>query len=157
MAETLVLAALNRKYAQLKGHLERHQREAAKVRRSMLHVEATIRLFREDYKVSDIAPIIPNKAIRWRSKGIGIRLALNILKEATEPLTTNELARLTMDRGGIPTEDARVVNDVGASLHNSLKRRVGKDIVLVEGHPKRWLLTPRAANTLPIGGSGVNS
>jgi hypothetical protein len=49
MADPHVITALNRKYAELKGHLDRHSNEAKKLRKSMAHVEATIRLFRDDY------------------------------------------------------------------------------------------------------------
>ncbi|WP_411291614.1 hypothetical protein [Sphingorhabdus sp.] len=139
MAEKIVILALNRKYAELKGHLVRHNAEATKLRKSMAHVEATIRLFRDDYDVSAIAPIVPNKAVRWRSKGYGIRLAIDALREAGKPMTTQELAVLTMERAGIPY-DLQTARDVAASLRQSLKRRVGIGVVMVEGYPTRWAL-----------------
>jgi len=139
MAETHVITALNRKYAELKGHLDRHSNEARKLRKSMAHVEATIRLFRDDYDVSGIAPIMPNKAIRWRSNGYGIRLAIQTMKEADRPLTTHELAVATMERAGI-AYDLQTARNVACSLRQSLKRRVGKGVVVVEGFPKRWAL-----------------
>lgn len=139
MAETHVITALNRKYAELKGHLDRHSNEARKLRKSMAHVEATIRLFRDDYDVSAIAPVIPNKAIRWRSKGYGIRLAMKAMQEAGKPLTTHELAVAAMERGGIEY-DLQTAKDVAAALRQSLKRRVGKGVVMVDGYPTRWAL-----------------
>ena len=137
MAEKHVLTALNRKYAELKGQADRHSSEARKLRKSMAHVEATIRLFRADYDVSDIAPVIPNKAIRWRSKGYGIRLAIQAMQEAGKPLTTQELAVATMERAGI-AYDLDTARDVAASLRQSLQRRVGKGVVAVDGRPMRW-------------------
>ena len=142
MAETHVITALNRKYGELKGHLDRHSNEARKLRKSMAHVEATIRLFRDDYDVSAIAPIIPNKAIRWRSKGYGIRLATEVMREAGKPLTTHELALLTMERAGL-VYDLQTARDVTCSLRQSLKRRVGNGVVVVDGLPTRWALHPR--------------
>lgn len=139
MAEPHVITALNRKYAELKGHLVRHHAEAKKLRKSMAHVEATIRLFREDHDVSAIAPIVPNKAIRWRSKGYGIRLATDVMRQAGKPLTTHELAVLTMERAGI-AYDLETARDVAASLRQSLKRRVGNGVVVVDGFPTRWAL-----------------
>ena len=139
MAEKHVITALNRKYAELKGQADRHSNEARKLRKSMAHVEATIRLFREDYDVSAIAPVMPNKAIRWRSNGYGIRLAIQALKEADKPLTTHEVAVLVIERAGIPY-DLQTARDVGCSLRQSLKRRVGKGVVIVDGFPKRWAL-----------------
>jgi hypothetical protein len=143
MAETHVISALNRKYGELKGHLDRHSKEARKLRKIMAHVEATIRLFRDDYDVSGIAPIIPNKAVRWRSKGYGIRLAIEVMREAGKPLTTHELALLTMERAGI-AYDLDTARDVACSLRQSLKRRVGKGVVVVDGYPTRWALTGKA-------------
>ena len=139
MAETHVITALNRKYGELKGHLDRHSNEARKLRKSMAHVEATIRLFRDAYDVSAIAPVMPNKAIRWRSKGYGIRLATEAMREAGKPLTTHELALLTMERAGL-VYDLQTARDVAASLRQSLKRRVGKGVVKVDGYPTRWAL-----------------
>jgi hypothetical protein len=139
MAETHVITALNRKYGELKGHLDRHSSEAKKLRKSMAHVEATIRLFRDDYDVSAIAPIMPNKAIRWRSNGYGIRLAIQAMKEADKPLTTHELAVLALERAGIPY-DLQTARDVSCSLRQSLQRRVGNGVVVVDGFPKRWAL-----------------
>lgn len=139
MAEPHVITALNRKYGELKGHLDRHSNEARKLRKSMAHVEATIRLFRDDYDVSAIAPIIPNKAIRWRSKGYGIRIATEAMRAAGKPLTTHELALLTMERAGL-IYDIQTARDVACSLRQSLTRRVGKGVALVDGFPTRWKL-----------------
>jgi hypothetical protein len=141
MAEKIVILALNRKYGELKGQLVKHQAEAVKLRKSMAHVEATIRLFRDDYDVAGIAPIIPNKAVRWRSKGYGIRLATQVMREAGKPLTTHEIAVLTMERAGI-AYDLDSARDVACSLRQSLKRRVGNGVVTVEGFPKRWAVNP---------------
>ena len=143
MAEPHVITALNRKYAELKGHLGRHSNEARKLRKSMAHVEATIRLFRDDYDVAGIASVMPNKAIRWRSNGYGIRLAIQAMKEADRPLTTHELSVLAMERAGI-AYDLQTARDVACSLRQSLKRRVGNGVVMVDGYPTRWTLTRNA-------------
>lgn len=140
MAETHVIAALNRKYAELLGEVKRHQHEARNLRKSMMHVEATIRLFRADYDVSAINPVIPYKAVRWRSKGQGIRYAIEALRDAKRPMTTQELAIEAMKRGGIPTSDLQAVRDVIPSLRGSLKHRIGRGVVMVEGRPVRWVL-----------------
>lgn len=139
MAEAHVITALNRKYAELMGHLDRHSNEAKKLRKSMAHVEATIRLFRADYDVSGIAPIIPNKAVRWRSRGYGIRMAMKAMQEAGKPLTTHEIAVAAMAGAGIPY-DLRTAKDVAAALRQSLQRRVGNGVVVVDGFPKRWAI-----------------
>lgn len=139
MAETHVISALNRKYGELKGHLDRHSNDARKLRKSMAHVEATIRLFRDDYDVSAIAPIIPNKSVRWRSKGYGIRVATQVMRDANKPLTTHEIAVATMERAGI-AYDLETARDVACSLRQSLKRRVDKGVVVVDGFPKRWAI-----------------
>lgn len=140
MAETHVIIALNRKYAELLGEVKRHQHEARKLRKSMMHVEATIRLFRADYDVSEISPVIPYKAVRWRTKGQGIRFAIEALRDAKRPMTTQELAIAAMKRGGLPTSDLQAVRDVIPSLRGSLKHRIGRGVVMIEGRPVRWAL-----------------
>lgn len=140
MAESPVIIALNRKYGELKGQLQKHQHEARKIQRNMGHVEATIRLFRADHEFSAIPAIAPNKGTRWKGKGVGIRMAIDAMREATEPLTTYELASMAMTRAGIPTDDLQAVRDVACSMRQSLKRRVGRGVVVVDGFPTRWAL-----------------
>lgn len=45
MAETHVIAALHRKYSELMGQIQKHERDAEKIRVDLMHVEATMRLF----------------------------------------------------------------------------------------------------------------
>ncbi len=138
MAEAHVLTALYRKYAELKGEAQKHEAKAATIYMDMAHVEATIRLFKPDVKVSDISGVSCKKAVRWRKAGIGIRTALQVLKEAGEPLTTTQIATEVIRRAGGSIHDKQTIVDVAASLRGSLGRRIGKGVVVVEGRPRRW-------------------
>lgn len=72
--------------------------------------------------------------------GHGVRLAIDVMKAADKPMTLHEIAYATMERCKMPTNDLQAVKDVAASLRQSLKRRVGKGVVIVGGYPTRWVL-----------------
>ena len=58
MDKSHVLAALFRKYCHLMGELKRHPDRAVEIRQNMVHLEATIRLFRPDADLSKLRPIV---------------------------------------------------------------------------------------------------
>lgn len=74
MAEAHVLTALYRKYSELKGEAQKHETKAASIYMDMAHVEATIRLFKPDVKVSDISGVSCKKAMLWLSQKLNYLL-----------------------------------------------------------------------------------
>lgn len=72
--------------------------------------------------------------------GQGVRLAIEAMKESDKPMTLFEIAYASMERRKLPTDDLEAVKDVACSWRRSLKRRVGKGVVLVDGYPQQWAL-----------------
>lgn len=64
---------------------------------------------------------------------------MKAMQEAGKPLTTHELAVAAMAGAGI-VYDLQTARDVAAALRQSLKRRVGKGVLLIEGFATRWTL-----------------
>jgi hypothetical protein len=143
MDKSHVISALFRKYSHLMGQAKRFPERAAEYHADMVHVEATIRLFRADADLDSLSPIRPRNATRWRKRGYGVRTTIEILKRTDQPLSTREIAEEVMRREGLSPDDIEARRDVCSSLHMSILRRVGKDIARIEGNPLRWTLKPK--------------
>ena len=138
MAETHVLSSLRSKYAELMGQLRLLERDAERLRVDLSHVECAMRLFSPDCEMPTAKR--PRKANRWSVGGSGTRMALAVLRDADRPLTAHEITLEAMRRAQMPTDDGIVVKAVASSLRGSLKRRVGKGVVMADGYPARWAL-----------------
>ena len=139
MAETHVLSALRGKYAELMGQLRVLERDTERLRVDLDHVECTMRLFDADVELPTGKR--PRKANRWSVQGNGTRSALEVLRDADRPLTAHEITLEAMRRAQMPTDDGIVVKAVASSLRGSLKRRLGRGVVVVDGFPTRWALS----------------
>jgi HB1, ASXL, restriction endonuclease HTH domain len=140
MDKSHVISALFRKYCHLMGQAKRHPDCAAEYQADMAHVEAVIRMFRPDADLSRLKPIRARNDTRWRKRGYGVRTTIEILRQAGRPLSTREIAEEVMRHEGLSPDDVEARRDVCSSLHMSILRRVGKDIVRVDGYPMRWAL-----------------
>ncbi len=148
MAEPHVLTALYSKYALVMGELRKAQTHADKHRESLVHIEATIKLFKPDWIGDGIKPHKSHRASRWPSRGAGMRTALSILREATEPLTTREIVVLVLDRLSMPEPHYAELKLICASFNSALRNKSAKGgVVMVEGFPKRWALLDRLSTT----------
>lgn len=152
MAETHVLTALYSKYALVMGELRKSETSADKHRADLEHIEATIRLFKPDWTGDGIKPHKAHRASRWPSRGAGMRTALIILRTALQPLTTREIVVRVLERHNMPEPHYDEVKLICASFNSALRNRVGRGIVLIDGHPKRWQLMRPAANNPTIDG-----
>ncbi|WP_229710724.1 hypothetical protein, partial [Novosphingobium indicum] len=146
MADTHVLSALMRKYARLIGEAEQHEREAVRLRELAGHIETSIGMFAEGFDISQVKPVRP-KYSRWRGRGIGIRIYLEILRKAEKPLTSLEIAEraIAFDPGG-DCGRADVKALVGP-INKALLKKVGSGVVRIEGRPRRWAISTQKADT----------
>lgn len=143
MAGAHTISSLRRKYARLIGEVERLEAEAARHRRLASHVAETIKLFDAGLDVSGIRPVQSRTYSRWRGRGLGIRIYLAILRSADRPLTSLEIAEraAAFDPEGGSCRDA--IKALVGPLNKALSKRVGRDVVRIEGRPRRWALAGR--------------
>ncbi|MEO8374270.1 MAG: hypothetical protein ABI471_03530 [Sphingomonas bacterium] len=152
MADTHVITALNRKYAELAGLLKQSEERAQGMRENLAHVEATIRLFKEDWDSASITPKRPKAPSRWQGKGRAIQAALAIMRAAGEPLTAREITLRAMDAKGIAVTDPDAIKASASNVTSALKRRTGRGVVAHEGFPRRWSIGCGAHNEPGRGG-----
>src|ERR1700729_487664 len=105
MAETHVIGALRNKRAELAAMLRQLEQQLAQQRANLAHVDATMRLFDPDIRPKDIRPKQPRERNAWFRPGECLRLIYDELREATQPVTTRELAEQITRVKAIPAAD----------------------------------------------------
>jgi hypothetical protein len=115
------VAGLVEKRAEIAGKIDATREELRRLIADLDHVDAAIRLFAPDYDIAGIRakPTHPAQVAR---RGDSIRLILDLLRQATEPLTTKQIALQVMATRGLNTQDDALVltmtRRVGASLRS---------------------------------------
>jgi hypothetical protein len=151
MAELHVLTALHARYAETMGALRQSEREAERLRGDLAHIEAVIRLYRPEWSGDRIKPRRTYSPSRWGGKGEGMRTAMAVLREASEPLTARQIVVLVLERLGHAEPSSGELNLIAGSFNSSLRNRIGRGVRLIDGYPKRWeierergMLSPRS-------------
>jgi hypothetical protein len=122
MAELHVIGALRDKRAELAGVLRQLEQQLAQQRADLAHVDATMRLFDPEIRPKDIRPKQPRARNAWFRQGECLRLIYDELREATQPVTTRELAERIMRVKAIPTGDNDRRERIQKTLLASLNR-----------------------------------
>jgi ribosomal protein L29 len=122
MAEPHVIGALRNKRAELAGTLHQLEQQLARERTNLAHLDATMRLFDPDSRPKDIRPRQRRTHNAWFRHGECLRLIYDELREATQPVTTRELAVRIMRVKAIPAADDPRRELVQKTLLASLNR-----------------------------------
>jgi hypothetical protein len=122
MAEPHVIGALRNKRAEVAGVLRQLEQQLGQQRADLAHLDATMRLFNPDIRPNDIRPKQPRARNAWFRPGECLRLIYDELREATQPLTTRELAERIMRLKAIPAADDQRRERIQKTLLGSLNR-----------------------------------
>jgi hypothetical protein len=141
MARQIVVSVLERKYARLLGCQSRLRRPSLSIAVDLAHIEAVVRLFDPAWNKAVVKPIAPKLPSRWRKKGAGVRMALEVVKKARQPLSATEIAREAFLVAGMAVPCNDELRLVGADLIYSLRRHFGEQLTMIEGRPARWILS----------------
>jgi hypothetical protein len=131
MAESHVVGALRNKRAELTGILCQLEQQLVQQRADLAHLDAAMRLFDPEIRPNDIRPKQPRARNVWFRPGECLRLIYDALREATQPVTTRELAERIMRVKAMPAADDRRRELVQKTLLGSLNR-AKKTIARVE-------------------------
>jgi len=142
MSHDLAVAALLKTYAELQGKLATIRKEDAAICRQLDHVRGTLAIYRPEMDLKPISPTRPQKPRKVTPRGKQSTLALEVLRAATEPLTTREVARLVLQRQGTEEPDERLIGIVVPNVHGALNRFKKRGTVRESGNPKRWEVAP---------------
>lgn len=87
------------KRAELSGDIERMQRELTDAISALEKLDATLLLFDPSYEIASIKPKAFRPPEDWSKRGEMTRLILGVLRKATEPLTSADIAaQLVVER-----------------------------------------------------------
>lgn len=117
MAEPHVITALAKKRAELSGDIETTQ---AKLRQMILDLESldkTLLMFDPDYRIEMIRPRAFRPPDDWSKRGEMTRIILGILRQATEPMTSSDIA--------VQLIAERALDQTDAKLQRLMTKRVG--------------------------------
>jgi len=87
-----------------------------------MHVDATMRLFDPDIRPKEIRANQQRARNAWFRQGECLRLIYDELRDATEPVTTRELAERIMRVKAMPTTDERRRELIQKTILGSLNR-----------------------------------
>ena len=136
MSQEHVIHALVRKYAELAGQLRKLNAETAQIAEQLEHVRATILIFQPGYHIKSIAPKRPKQKSSYGPKGKLIRLVLEALRDAREPVSAREIAERVLTARGVLARISRM-----RSRGGDLKAEIS---VILQGsrwHPRGWRWT----------------
>lgn len=130
MAEPHVVSALVKKRAELAGDIDTAQ---AKLRQMILDLESldkTLLMFDPSYQIASIKPKAFRPPEDWSKRGEMTRLILGILRQATEPLTSQDIALQLMLERGLNRDDTKLARlmtkRVGVALRGLRDRDVAQ-------------------------------
>ena len=136
---TQAIHTLKQLHAELAGKIIDNKLEADRLRLSMQQVEAVMKMLQPGIDLRSIA-VRRKKANPWFPKGKGYRGALEVLREATGPMSATEIAAAMLERLGVKEPDKALFTDFASGIATSLRNHDGKTVVGVGHHPVRWKL-----------------
>jgi hypothetical protein len=134
---------LVRLHADLGGQIDANRKEAKRLADAMRHVEAVIRLVDPAFNVRRIAVRRRNRVNAWFKRGTMGRAVLDVLKAATDPLTTRAIAERMLIARGQAEPDPNDVRDLESGVRACLRQSLAKHLLADNSKPARWRLIDR--------------
>ncbi len=134
-----VLAGLTKRRAELTGEADTLKARLAQIGTDLGHLDAVIRQFDPDYDLGSIRPK-RQRGPDVAGRGEMSRFILGVLREATEPMPTPDIAARFMAQRGIDGEDRRLVERITKRIVSTLRHQGQKGAVRSQPGPGRVLL-----------------
>ena len=132
MAETHVISALVKRRAELTGEIEFTQQHIKQLVADLEALDNTIKLFDADYRVEAIKPKGFRPPSEWANRGEMSRLVLDILRQAAEPLTTQDIARELIVSRGLDSGDQKLLRKMTKRVGVALRVQRDNGLALSE-------------------------
>ena len=141
MGELHVISALSNKRAELAGVVGQLERQLVQQQANLAHLDATMRLFDPDIRPNKIRPKPPRTRNVWFRPGECLRLIYDELRDASQPVTTRELAERIMRVKAMPATDDHCRELVQKTILGSLNRAKETIVRIVAAGIVSWRLT----------------
>ncbi len=132
MAESHVVTGLVAKRAELMGRIEQSHRELERLEADVNHLDGAIKVFAPHYKLEGIRAKAAGRRNRFFRQGECHRLVLEILRDASEPLSAARLAEVLARRKGLEAAPA-VIEQMRKSALGAVRRLAGKGVITAAG------------------------
>lgn len=131
---------LEQLHAELAGKILDNKKEADRLRQSLLHVEAVLKLLDPKHNLRRIA-IRRRKPNQWFKRGTIWRAALDVLRQAKSPLSVSELAAHMLAAKGIADPPRSAVEQLEGAVRAAMRYQEGGTVVAVKGEQAvEWTL-----------------
>src|SRR3954451_18918008 len=94
----------------------------------MMQVGAVVKMLQPGFSVAAIAAKRRNKSNPWFKRGTLFRGAVDVLRRATGPMTTREIAEALIAGKDVPAS-RKQFSDLQAAIHVALRKRAGGAVV----------------------------
>jgi hypothetical protein len=134
------MTALRLKRAEISGHIHDLEKRIARQRANLTNLDATIKLFSPGTNPDAIPPKRVYRRTRYFAHNELSRLTQDVLRTASGPLTSAEIAAAVMQAKGMPPGDAAFKEIVAARALTVLRRLVKRGTVVKSGASRnaRW-------------------
>lgn len=96
MSESHVVSGLIAKRSELAGLIQHHQEAMRRLGADLDHLNAAIKLFDPTFDLRTIKATAHRQANPWFKKGEAVRVVLDVLRVAVEPLTSRQVCETIM-------------------------------------------------------------
>jgi len=140
MEHAPALYALIKLHADLGYQIKENARQATKLRESMKHVEAVLKMLQPGFDTRRIAVKRRNNANPLFKRGTVFRAVLGVLREAQAPMTTDEISLALYRSKGVQEPSRDQMRHMFGAANTTLRGNQGKSVAATMERPRRWQL-----------------
>lgn len=137
---TFTIQGLLRKRAYLSGDIESTHARLREMIAELEHLDATIRLFDPSYSAETVKPKAFRPPDDWAHRGEMSRVILGILRQASEPLTSRDIAVGLMKERALNTDDLRLIRLMTKRCGVALRHQRDRGLVISEQGPGQYMV-----------------
>jgi hypothetical protein len=135
-----VLIGLVKRRAQLAGDIELTHEALRKMVLDLESLDATIVQFDPDFRVETIKPKAFRPPKEWSNRGQMSRIILSVLRQASEPLTTRDIALQLLVERALDKSDLRLLRLMTKRVGVALRGQKENGVVRCHQGPGQYML-----------------
>ncbi len=135
-----VVSGLVKRRAELAGDIEKAHESLRQMVMDLENLDATILQFEPDFKVETIAPKAFRPPKDWSNRGQMTRIVLSILRQASEPLTSRDIALELLVERALDKNDQRLLRLMTKRVAVALRGQKDKGVVKSAQGPGQYQL-----------------
>lgn len=135
-----VLTGLVKRRAALTGEIENLHGRLRQLVADLEHLDATIQQFDPNFQIEAIRPKAFRPPKNWSNRGEMTRICLSILRQASEPLTTRDIALELLVSRALDRNDQRLLRLMTKRVGVALRLQRDKGVVQSEQGPGQYQL-----------------